>query len=98
MLRTATQRELKKSLGAVFSDLEAASDSLLIREDGQAVAALLTGSDYELYREWVSNRAWSMIEETREQNAHLSSDEISHEVDRIVDRVRNEPRASRAAS
>jgi hypothetical protein len=98
MLRTATPNELKKPLGEIFSDLEAASDSLLIREGGQAVAALITGAEYEAYREWIASRAWSMIEETREQNAHLSSDEIGREVDRIVDRVRSEPRATRAAS
>jgi hypothetical protein len=98
MLRTATPNELKKPLGEIFSDLEAASDSLLIREGGQAVAALITGADYEAYREWIASRAWSMVEETREQNAHLSSDEIGREVDRIVDRVRSEPRATRAAS
>ena len=98
MVRTATATDLKKPLGEVFSDLEATSESLLIRDNGVAVAALLTGSEYELYRELIRSRAWASVEEAREQNAHLSSDEISQEVDRLVDQVRNETRVSRAAS
>ncbi len=98
MVRTATSTDLKKPLGEVFSDLESTSESLLFRDKGVAVAALLTGSEFELYRELIRNRAWASVEEAREQNAHLSSDEISEEVDRLVDQVRNETRASRAAS
>lgn len=98
MARTATATDLKKPLGEVFSELESTSDSLLIREDGQAVAALLTGADYEQYRSWVAERAWSMITETQASNAQHSSDEIAEEVSRIVDEVRRERRATRAAS
>ena len=98
MLRTATNAELEKSLRDIFAELEGTSDSLVIREGGEAVAALLTGSDYERYREWLIDQAWAMIEETRAQNAHLDSDEIASEVDQIVDEVRRDRRASRAAS
>jgi hypothetical protein len=98
MVRTATATDMKKPLGEVFSDLEATSESLLIRDNGVAIAALLTGAEYELYRELIRDRAWASVEEVRERNAHLSSDEISEEVDRLVEQVRNENRASRAAS
>lgn len=98
MVRTATATDLKKPLGEVFTALEASSESLLIRDNGVAVAALLTGSEYELYLEMIRSRSWKSVEEAREQNAHLSSDEIAEEVDRLVDRARNENRASRAAS
>lgn len=98
MLRTATNAELQKPLREVFAELEGTSDSLVIRERGEAVAALLTGSDYERYREWLIDQAWAMIEETRTQNAHLSADEIAREVDQIVDEVRRDRRAARAAS
>lgn len=98
MVRTATTADMKKPLGEVFSDLEASSESLLIRENGVAVAALLTGTEYETYLELVRSRAWASVDEARESNAHLTSDEISADVDRLVERVRNENRASRAAS
>jgi PHD/YefM family antitoxin component YafN of YafNO toxin-antitoxin module len=98
MVRTATATDLKKPLGEVFSDLEATSESLLIRDNGVAVAALLTGSEYELYCELIRSRAWASVEEAREKNAHLSSEEIADEVDRLVERARTEDRASRAAS
>ena len=98
MVRTATTKDMKKPLSEVCSDLKAASESLLIRDNGVAIAALLTGSEYELYRELIRDRAWASVEEARARNAQLSADEISEEVDRLVDRVRNETRASRAAS
>lgn len=98
MVRNATTTDLKKPLGEVFSDLEASSESLLIRENGEAVAAFLTGAEYELYRELLRDRAWASVDEARAQNAHLSTDEITREVDRLVEQVRNENRASRAAS
>ncbi len=45
MVRIATATDLKKPLGEVFSHLEATSESLLIRDNGVAIAALLTGSE-----------------------------------------------------
>ena len=90
MVRNATATDMKKPLGEVFSDLESTCESLLIRDKGEAIAALLTGSEYELYRDLLWSRAWASVEHARDQNAHLSSDEISEEVDRIVDQVRNE--------
>lgn len=98
MVRTATATELKKPLGDVYADLEATNESLVIRDNGVAIAALLTGSEYEQYREWLRNAAWASVEAAREHNAHLSAEEITEEVDRIVDRVRSASRASRAAS
>lgn len=98
MVHPATTTDLKKPLGEVLADLEATSESLLIRDNGVAVAAFLTGTEYELYRELIRNRAWTSVGEAREQNAHPSSDEITEEVDRLVEQVRNESRASRAAS
>src|SRR5690606_5355597 len=65
MVRTATSADLKKPLGEVFSDLESTSESLLFRDKGVAVAALLTGSEFELYRELIRNRAWASVEEAR---------------------------------
>jgi hypothetical protein len=97
-VRAATATDLRKPLGEVFSDLEATSESLLIRDNGVAIAVSRTGSEYECSRELIRSRAWTSVEEAREQNAHLTSDEISEEVYCLVDRVRNETRASRAAS
>lgn len=98
MLRTATPGELDKSLSQLHADLEDNGDSLLIRENGEAVAVLLTGSDYQRYRDWVTKAAWAMVEETREANASIAPDELSQTVDQIVSRVRRAERASRAAS
>ena len=98
MFRTATSAELEKPLREVFTELEGTPDSLVISEEGETVAALLTGSDYERYRTWPTDQAWAMIQETRAQNAHLGSEEIAQEVDQIVDEVRRDRRASRVAS
>ncbi len=84
MVRNATSTAKKKPLGEVFSDLESARESLLFRENGEAIAALLTGSEYELYRELLRSRAWASVEDARAQNAQLPSDEISEEINRIT--------------
>lgn len=97
-MKTATANDLEKPLSQVFAELENTNDSLLIREDGEAVAALLTGDDYQEYRSWISERAWDMIQATREANAHLDAGEIDNTVDDLVANVRKGQRAARAAS
>jgi len=98
MIRAATSNELAKPLAQVFADLENSNDSLLIRADGEAVAVVLTGEDFEEYRAWIADQAWEMIEATRAANAHLTTGEIEEIGDRAVHNIRKERRESRAAS
>ena len=98
MIRAATSNELAKPLAQVFADLENSNDSLLIRADGEAVAVVLTGEDFEEYRAWIADQAWGMIEATRAANAHLTTGEIEEIGDRAVHNIRKERRESRAAS
>lgn len=98
MLRAATSNELAKPLAQVVTDLENTNDSLLIRADGEAIAIMLSGEDFEEYRSWIADRAWSMIEATRAANSDLTTEEIEEIGNRAVHNVRKERRESRAAS
>jgi hypothetical protein len=98
MLRTATKDDLGTNLDQLFAELQRANESILVREDGIAVGAVLTGEDYQRYRTWLSEHAWAMIDEVRAHHSHLDPDEIEAEVTKIVEAVRKGQRGSRAAS
>lgn len=66
--------------------------------NGVAIGALLIGEDYERFSGWLESQAWATIEEIRVNNAHLDSDEIYEEATRIVQAIRKEQHAARAAS
>jgi hypothetical protein len=98
MLRTATQNDLSTNLDQLFAELQRSNESILVREDGIAVGAVLTGEDYQRYRTWLSEHAWNAIDNLREEFADVPQEEIERIVDEAVREVRQERHAARKSS
>lgn len=88
---------VRKTLDDVRANFDAALDTvrceqqpLLIEQDGQPVAAILTPAQFEQWQRWVMQQFNKARKELQRRNADKDPDEVYRDITAMVEEVRQE--------
>ena len=92
-MQTVAINETKERLYEIIEDIARHREPVAIASEGETLAVLLDPRDYErlmrVYAEALAG-AWETVEQIRERNADMDSDEIYRTVTEVVEEVRQE--------
>jgi prevent-host-death family protein len=93
MSRSLTVEEARGNLDAALDLVE--DGPVILSEQGEPRAVLLSPEDFDRYREFVKQRFFETVDRIHERNAGVDPDELMREVADEVEAVRRERRARR---
>jgi len=94
--KISTERALT-DLSDLLRDLDCNGEPVIIAENGDPRAVLISPSDFQDLRRLQKERAWEVVEEIRARNAHEDPDEIYRIVTEEVEAVRQKRYEQRKA-
>ena len=98
MIRTVSPQNAQLHLDELLDAVREENDTIVVESDGQIVAAVIGGDEYEQYRQFVRQRAWRALDPLRECNADQDPDDVFEFVTEIVHDVRRERREQRRSA
>lgn len=90
MAKTISTDRAQTGLLDILRELGCDGEPVIIEEDGDRRAVLISASDFEDLRRLQKDRAWEIVEEIRARNADEDPDEIYRIVTEEVEAVRQE--------
>lgn len=90
MIRTVSPQNAQLHLDELLEAVRDDNDTIVVESDGQIVAAVIGGDEYEKYLEYRLKNAWKTVERVQDRNADLEPDEVLADLALVVEQVRQE--------
>ena len=97
MTQTITVTDAQRDFGKLVKRVSSREARLVVEENGEAVAALVSTEDLDQLRRLDSYREdpWKVIDEIHARNRDKDPEEVERDVAEVIDEMRAEDRARR---
>jgi prevent-host-death family protein len=95
--RTVSAQDARQRLGELLEGVYYRGDEVVIERAGKPMGVVVPMERYRQI-EAARERVWQKIQEIREQNRGVDTDEVEREVNEVVEAMREEKRAAARAA